>query len=197
MANPWKRTLIALHFNYKRNRFNTKKGHKLEESGLKNHPPFRTIEGYPDRIDSTAIIVRLLDGLGYRFYWASEGLSLEDCSYKITPEAKSTGQIIEHIWGLVNWMCIYLLGEESTRPSAYEEMRISILENIKRIRDRFNVMDSSDLEKLEIEKHPFWHYINGPISDALTHVGQINILRRYSGNPPIKAHVFSGDEPIL
>ncbi len=162
---------------------------------MKKQPPFRTIKIYPDRIDATAILVRMLDGLGYRFYWATEGLRPEDYGYRITPEAKSIGETMGHIWALVNWMCIHLSGEEISPAQDYETGRVVILENLKRIRDMFNEMESGDLKKLEIDEHPFWHYINGPISDALTHVGQINILRRGAGNLPTRVNVFSGDEP--
>ena len=40
---------------------------------------------------------------------------------------------------------------------------------------------------------PFWNIINGPISDALWHCGQVVMLRRASGNPfNSKVNVFSG-----
>jgi hypothetical protein len=32
-------------------------------------------------------------------------------------------------------------------------------------------------------EYPFWSLINGPIADALWHVGQVVSLRRASGNP--------------
>ncbi len=37
--------------------------------------------------------------------------------------------------------------------------------------------------------------LNGPISDALTHVGQVNSFRRLSGNPVYGANVFTGTPP--
>ena len=42
---------------------------------------------------------------------------------------------------------------------------------------------------------PFWNMINGPLADALTHVGQINSWRRLAGNPAPKADVFRGRPP--
>jgi hypothetical protein len=48
---------------------------------------------------------------------------------------------------------------------------------------------------LTIDGRPFWHIINGPISDALSHVGQINSFRRLAGNPTPKANVFTGSPP--
>lgn len=40
---------------------------------------------------------------------------------------------------------------------------------------------------------PFWNMLNGPIADALWHVGQVVSFRRSSGNPfNSKVSVFSG-----
>lgn len=40
---------------------------------------------------------------------------------------------------------------------------------------------------------PFWNEINGPIADALWHVGQVVSLRRSSGNPfNPKVNVLTG-----
>ena len=42
---------------------------------------------------------------------------------------------------------------------------------------------------------PFWNLINGPISDAIYHVGQIVSFRRTSGNPIEKGvNVFLGEK---
>jgi hypothetical protein len=40
---------------------------------------------------------------------------------------------------------------------------------------------------------PFWNILNGPVDDALWHVGQVITFRRSSGNPyNNKASVFTG-----
>ena len=42
-------------------------------------------------------------------------------------------------------------------------------------------------------EYPFWNEINGPISDALWHIGQVVTFRRSSGNPfNSKVSVLSG-----
>ena len=44
-----------------------------------------------------------------------------------------------------------------------------------------------------VAEFPFWNMLNGPIADALWHVGQVVSFRRSSGNPfNSKASVFSG-----
>lgn len=42
---------------------------------------------------------------------------------------------------------------------------------------------------------PVWNVMNGPLADALTHVGQLNAWRRLSGNPVKPANVFLGVPP--
>ena len=42
---------------------------------------------------------------------------------------------------------------------------------------------------------PVWNIMNGPLADALTHVGQINAWRRLNGNPVAPAAVFTGTPP--
>ena len=159
--------------------------------------PFREIGSYPDEVNATTIIIRLLDGLGYRFYWATEGLTESDYSFRAAVEAMSIYEIIRHIWGLVNWIGLSMGLEMVSRPREAEGIRASILQNLMTIRLTFTGMKKSELVKISIDKRPFWHIINGPISDALTHVGQINILRRAVGNPAPEHQHFLGFPPEI
>jgi hypothetical protein len=45
------------------------------------------------------------------------------------------------------------------------------------------------------KEYPIWYLINGPLSDALTHVGQVASWRRINGNPISGANVFFGTPP--
>ena len=56
-----------------------------------------------------------------------------------------------------------------------------------------NDSELAEMEKNTSRKLPFWYWINGPLADALTHVGQITSWRRISGNPQLKGvNVFIG-----
>jgi hypothetical protein len=44
-----------------------------------------------------------------------------------------------------------------------------------------------------VTEYPMWNVINGPVSDAIYHVGQIVAFRRAAGNPMHPGvSVFSG-----
>jgi hypothetical protein len=157
--------------------------------------PFRSIDGYPAQVGGPSVMARLLDGLGFRFYWATEGLT--DLEYAFSPGqgCQSIGQLVGHIWGLTNWVYLAVFGEGEHRPEGASSQRAHALEMLYELRERLASMDDTALEAITIDGRPFWHMINGPLADALTHVGQINAFRRLAGNPTPRAGLFTGEPP--
>jgi len=95
----------------------------------------------------------------------------------------------------MNWVSSSTLNKPYRKPEGWEAMREGALEIIDDLRNTFITMSDDDFGKLRIHEKPFWHIINGPVSDALTHVGQINSFRRLAGNPVPSANVFTGEPP--
>ena len=62
--------------------------------------PFYEIGEYPSEYSSTNVVSRMIEGLGYRFYWATESLNEDDLNYKPSQDSRSTFEVIEHIYGL-------------------------------------------------------------------------------------------------
>ena len=81
----------------------------------------------------------------------------------------------------------------------YQELREGTLNHLQRAISALDeVTDFSELSvkivrPTQTYEFPFWHLINGQISDALWHSGQVVMNRRASGNP-IKSgvNVFLG-----
>jgi hypothetical protein len=157
--------------------------------------PFRQIDGYPAHANGPSVIARLLDSLGFRFYWATEGLSAEQYAFSPGQGCQSIVELVGHIWGLTNWVCISVFGQGERRPEGAPSQRAHALEMLYKLREHFVSLDDAALEAIAIDGHPFWHMINGPLADTLTHVGQINAFRRLAGNPTPKAGLFTGEPP--
>jgi hypothetical protein len=157
--------------------------------------PFYQLDSYPGRVTGPTILVRLLDGLGFRFRWATEGLTEQDYAFSPGEGSQSIGQLAGHIWGLVNWVCWAVLGQGEERPETAEQQRVGTLHLLLRLREHVASMDVDALAAVTIRDLPFWHILNGPLADALTHVGQINAFRRLAGNPTPGAKVFTGEPP--
>jgi hypothetical protein len=156
---------------------------------------YHRIPTYPDHVSATSVVTRLLDGLGFRFYWATEGLRVEDYAFRPAKDTKSIGELVIHIWSLVNWVSSSALNSPYEEPKDGPTAREGALRIIDKLSKTMLAMSDEDLGKLRIRDKPFWNIINGPFSDALTHTGQINSFRRLAGNPVSGANVFLGEPP--
>lgn len=168
-----------------------------------NKLPYYEIPDYPAEYNECTVVARMIDGLGFRFYWATEGLRPEDLAFKPSEEGRTTEETIDHILGLTNVILNSALKKVNepldTKGMSFEEKRSKTLNMLKQAADIFR--ESKDLSAFKIvfkrgdntSEFPFWNQINGPIADALWHVGQVVTHRRTSGNPyNSKASVFTG-----
>ena len=161
--------------------------------------PYATFPPAPDRYSAGTVVSRLLDGLGFRYYWATDGLRPVDLTFKPSPEARTSQETLDHIYAL-STMIISAVEGKQTSPGQYktfEELRKATLENFKKASTIIAGYSDRDMENLKVafqgKNLPFWNMINGPISDCLWHVGQVVTFRRSSGNPfSNKVEVFLG-----
>ncbi|WP_083158087.1 DinB family protein [Allomuricauda sp. CP2A] len=157
--------------------------------------PYHEIPDYPETYTAGNVAARMIDGLGYRYYWASEGLTQNDLEYKPSEEGRSSLETLRHIYGLTINIVNATTATPNTRMDlsafSYEELRQKTLENLKTTSDNLLGESSQNLEEFNIIFQrgdqqtvlPFWNLINGMISDAIYHTGQIVLMRRTSGNP--------------
>jgi hypothetical protein len=154
------------------------------------------IPDYPTRVSSAAILARLLDGLGFRFYWATDGLRQEDYTFRPAADVKSIEELTMHVWQLMNLISTGALKtKQYKKPKNGRDAREKALIIISDLKKAMLSMSDEELAMLTLLGKPFWHIINGPVSDALTHTGQINSFRRLNRNPCAGANVFKGEPP--
>jgi hypothetical protein len=165
---------------------------------------FRTLPPGPGTVTGSAVLVRLVEGIGFRFLWATESLRDTDLSFRPTPETMSIHELARHVLGLATWVAVAAGAlPEGTKAPAPEtpflEVRQRVLEVLAGLRARLAGSSDEQIAAFRIgpreETYPWPHLVNGPLADALTHVGQINVLRRANGNPTPKANVFLGRPP--
>ena len=147
---------------------------------------FRSSPPAPVEPSASNAIARMIDGLGYRLYWALYGLKEEDCQYVLCDGANSIKDILWHILGLVNWVYMHVYGQQMSRKPSIIDQGIDTLLALEKLRQTFLEMDDAELVNYKLGDMPFWNYINMPLADALHHVGQVSILRRAAGNPVAK-----------
>lgn len=168
--------------------------------------PFSEIPIPPNSLNGNTSISRLIEGLGFRYYWATEGLLETDLNYRPTPEAQSTLETLSHIYSLSEVIKKTIEGQivdrsSSSIPTTFEYLRKETLENLQVATQILRRMQKKELKELKIRflregqttEFAIWNLINGPISDAIYHTGQVVSFRRTAGNPiPKGVNVFLG-----
>lgn len=161
---------------------------------LPRHLPFYQIPDYPESFSAPNVIARTIEGLGYRYHWATKGLTEEDLAYKPSEDSRSAGETLEHLHGLTSFIANTISNKPNMRPrpagpETWPDRRKETLDNLKLASDLLREMDSIEGLKIKFQRGEntsemsLWHLFNGPIADALYHVGQIVAYRRASGNP--------------
>ena len=165
---------------------------------------FRSLPPGPEAVTGSAVLVRLVEGIGFRFAWASEGLRESDLSWRPTPETMSIAELAGHVLELVAWVAfsagaIPVGPQKPESAPPFPEVRQRVLEVLALLRARLALMRDEEISTIRIGSRagpvPWPHIVNGPLADSLTHIGQINVLRRANGNPVPKANVFLGRPP--
>ena len=160
--------------------------------------PFEDISKTPYDLTATNTLLRMVEGLAFRYRWATENLSEENIKFKPHPTSMSVEEVNAHIFDLVDSTNRVFGGEKQNKDSlnSFHKLRIKSLNILADLSERLKEMSDEDLSEIEkntSRKLPFWYWINGPLADALTHVGQITSWRRIAGNPQLKGiNVFIG-----
>lgn len=158
--------------------------------------PFSSIPQSPENYTAINCINRMLQGLGFRYFWATEGLRKIDLNYRPTKNSQNTLETLQHIFALSSTILNTAVNRVSIRPTPkitnnFNVLRVKTLKKIKEASIIFNQYGDRKLDDLNIifekggkqSKFPIWNLINGPISDAIYHTGQVVSFRRTSGNP--------------
>ena len=168
--------------------------------------PYQAIPDYPEQMTATAVAARMIDGLGYRYYWATEGLREQDLGYRPSPEARTTRETLDHIYGLTRMILNGSKRAPNERPAgeperSFADLRAQTLANLQEASDLLKGDAAGDLSQYKIlyqrgddtTEFPYWNMLNGPIADAIYHVGQVVTFRRSAGNPmDPRVNVFMG-----
>ena len=157
---------------------------------------FAEISSYPKNFSTGSVLARVIDGLGFRYYWATEGLTENDLLYSPGNNNRTTYQTLNHLYNMVDFMGNILENKTYHFPEPengfdFSELRQKTLHRMEEIRNNLSDMENGDLEEktihLTVGGNPMdfsiWHMFNGPFTDSIFHIGQIISFRRANGNP--------------
>ncbi|CAN5535143.1 hypothetical protein BH10BAC4_BH10BAC4_23350 [soil metagenome] len=176
----------------------------LSSLGYSQSSPYSSVPAYPETYTAGSVAARTIDGLIFRFHWATEGLRENDLAYKPGQGARTTQETIEHIYE----MSFIVANAASNKSNVkgqdvklpFAEMRKKTLENLREASNKLLSIPDQEMKNLKViftdgkknHEYPFWNVINGPLEDCIWHTGQIVSFRRSSGNPIADKDYFMG-----
>lgn len=123
--------------------------------------------------------------LAYRGAKAVRGAPDSFASFKATPTTRTPAQILAHIGDLLDWGLSIAKGSEAWQDSE----PLPWAGEVDRFHQALAALDTYLASDSELSAN-CERIFQGPIADALTHVGQIAMLRRIAGEP-IKGENYS------
>jgi hypothetical protein len=97
-------------------------------------------------------------------------------------------KVLSHISGLLDWALRMARGERRD----YDDTPLVWDQEVKRFYRHLEALDAY-LASDEALREPVEKLFQGPIADALTHVGQLSLLRRMAGAPVKGENYFLAD----
>jgi hypothetical protein len=138
--------------------------------------------------DGRALLRHTLATLAYRGGKATREAPHGFAEFRVAETSRTPGQILAHIGDLLDWGLSLADGAQrwqDSMPLPWAEERARFFEALQKLDRRLadSVPLACPAEKL----------FQGPIADALTHVGQIAMLRRIAGAPVKGENYFKAD----
>jgi hypothetical protein len=128
--------------------------------------------------DTISMLRHTLATLAYRGGKTLRGAPAEFADYRAGEGARTPGEILAHIGDLLDWALSMANGGRewhNSPPARWDEGTARFFAGLEAFDAR---LASSEPPAVSAEK-----LFQGPVADALTHVGQIAMLRRLAGCP--------------
>jgi hypothetical protein len=126
--------------------------------------------------------------LAYRGARAARGAPPEFASFHAASSTRTPAEILAHVGDLLDWALSLCRGQEAWKNSPPLPWK----DGVERFFAALARLDAR-LASGEALGSPAEQLFQAPIADALTHVGQISMLRRMAGTPVRGENFFRAD----
>ena len=155
-----------------------KKQKRSARRGRTNKPSTVPKRAAPSTGASHALLRHTLATLAYRGGKAIRGAPAGFAEFRAGDSTRAPGQILAHLGDLLDWALSKANGAEKWHNSAPANWEAGL----ERFFAGLETFDACLASKKPLACSPE-ELFQGPIADALTHVGQIAMLRRLAGTP--------------
>ncbi|MBU0982822.1 MAG: hypothetical protein KKA42_03065 [candidate division Zixibacteria bacterium] len=139
-----------------------------------------------------AMLRHFLAALAYRTQKALRDAPPEFGSFRASPQSRTPRELVRHMDSVLGYARTFLVGGKYQAPSfdSFGETILHFHEVLADLARHFEA--ETDFGDINAEI-----LLQGPLSDAMTHAGQLAMLRRLSGSPvPPENFIFARISPV-
>lgn len=156
----------------------------------------------PENFSAGSILARFIDSIGFRYQMASNGLTENEISFCPVEGSMNMTELNQHIYQVLAWAHRAFDKDAVRRKDleSFDDYRTAILQCCAEFKGRLLIMSDEEIESVGVylrradANYSFWYLINGPLTDVLTHIGQMVSWRRIAGNPVARISPFTGEK---
>jgi hypothetical protein len=137
--------------------------------------------------ESRRLLQHFLAALAYRTQKALRGAPESFASFRVGPTTRSPKELVWHMTGVIGYARTMFHGGRFTPPEVP-----TFAEEVARFHETLAAL-SVDFGNASLEARiTDQQFLQGPLSDAMTHAGQLAMLRRLDGSPvPSENFIFA------
>jgi hypothetical protein len=137
--------------------------------------------------ESRRLLQHFLAALAYRTQKALRDAPESFADFRIAPTARTPFELLWHTTGVIGYARTMLHGGEFEPPRLN-----SMEEEVARFHDTLAALSSDFGDPILTAKISDEQFLQGPLADAMTHAGQLAMLRRVHGTPvPSENFIFA------
>ncbi len=127
--------------------------------------------------------------IAYRFQKSVSVAGKDFADFGLGKGSRNAIEIIHHVYHVLWWTRVFVQEERFIKE---KPEKLSFALEIKRVNDELAVLDKV-FSETSLDMDFSKRLLQGPLSDVLTHIGQLSMLNRLNGHP-IKGEDFSSAE---
>jgi hypothetical protein len=137
--------------------------------------------------ESRQLLQHFLAALAYRTQKALRGAPEPFADYRVGPTSRTPKELVWHMTGVIGYARTMFHGGRFTPPPLP-----TFAEEVTRFHDTLAALSADFADGSLVARISDQQFLQGPLSDAMTHVGQLAMLRRLVGSPvPSENFIFA------
>jgi hypothetical protein len=124
------------------------------------------------------LLIHFLAALAYRTQKALRDAPPEFSAFRAAPQVRTPHELIQHMDSVLGYARTFFIGG-AYRPPAFAEFPAAIDHFHQMLQSlAHHIETAAEFREITVET-----LLQGPLSDAMTHAGQLAMLRRLAGSP--------------